>query len=222
MAELTARTGSWDSDINHLEERLTKTDQSMSDLQAQLHKQAKAPVISQERLKDVQSQASIAHSMASDQQVALSETTKQLDLQKARQSELEQQLLDLITSSTASLAQGLEELQQGLTTKLASSAEVAVSGQVALQKDSVKLTQRLEGLAAQHAAFAERLIAAEAKNLGESSPRAVREATATGRAHNKAHIASNVFTFCSLVEVTDAVCIRLKQLRCRRFGLECH
>ena len=213
MAELTARTASWESEVNHLEERFTKTDQSMSDLQAQLHKQAKAPVISQERMKDVQSQASTALSMASDHQVALSETTKQLDLQKARQSELEQQLLELITSSTASLAQGLEELQQGVSTKLESSAEVAASGQAALQKDSVKLTQRLEGLAAQHAAFAERLIAAEARNLGEHSPRAIREALTIGRPQYTARGVSDVSTFCSLVSGTGTLCIRLWSLR---------
>ena len=45
------------------------------------------------------------------------------------------------------------------------------TAQLTLQKESVKVMQRLEGLAAQHAAFADRLIAAETRAAGEVSPR---------------------------------------------------
>ena len=215
MAELTARTASWDSGINHLQERFTKTDQSMAELRSQLARQAAMPPVTQDQLEAVQKQSSKALRMATDSNAALTSNHHQLDILQKQSSDtfgratdtnaalsstkvqltshaeklqaLEASLLELKSSSSRDLTEGLAKVQQTCNSRLDLIGQEAGAGQASLQKDSVRLTQRLEGLVAQHAAFAERLIAIEAKSAGEMSPRGIKEATASGRPGHHGH-----------------------------------
>ena len=105
----------------------------------------------------------------------------QLEAQKANLQALDQKVLELASSSAMKLVDGLAEVRQACSQKLDSSAQESAAGQAGLQKEAVKMMQRLESLAAQHAAFAERLIAAEARAAGEVSPRGIREVVQPGK-----------------------------------------
>ena len=111
----------------------------------------------------------------------VSTLSEQLRAYKADLQAFDQKVLELAASSAAKLLEGLAEVQQACSKRLDSSAQESLAGQAGLQKEAVRITQRLEGLAAQHAAFAERLIAAEARAAGEASPRGIREAVLPGK-----------------------------------------
>ncbi len=179
-------------DVAEQTAKLASTGQELDDIQKQsieahsLASSSKAE--NTEALHELQAQQNSLQGL-SKQMLDLTASSKeektsvagQLEAQKANLQALDQKVLELAASSAMKLVDGLAQVRQACSKKLDSSAQESAAGQAGLQKESVKMMQRLESLAAQHAAFAERLIAAEARAAGEVSPRGIREVVQPGK-----------------------------------------
>ena len=171
MTELAAQM---DRSISLLKEHTAENTSGINDLQLQLQKHSAAPSIAPGQLEDVQRQCSEAHSLGASSQRDSSAALQQLGSLKEG---LEQKLLDIAADSAIKL----RDMQQACSKQADGNAQAAAAVQAALQKDAIRTMQRIEGLAAQHGAFAERLIAAEARAAGEVSPRNIRADPSPGK-----------------------------------------